>query len=65
MVQPQDRGWLVQGRGEVGMRKEEMVNRLNELLEMKHRLSVWQFLQVRKYELQEMVARIEELRSMK
>jgi len=47
------------------MRKEEMVNRLNELLEMKHRLSVWQFLQVRKYELQEMVARIEELRSMK
>ena len=45
------------------MKKEYLVNRINELLEMEHRLSHWQFLQVRKYELQEMVSKIEELYS--
>ena len=45
------------------MTKEAMVNRLNELLAMERPLTVWQFLQVRKWELQEMVARVEELHS--
>lgn len=44
-----------------GMRKEELVNRLNDVLEMDHRLSVWQFQQVRKYELEEMVMKVERL----
>ncbi len=43
------------------MRKDEMVARINDLLEMNHRLSVWQFLQIRRYELREMVSKIEEL----
>lgn len=43
------------------IRKEEMVHRLNELLEMEHRLNVWQFLHIRKYELEEMVSKIEDL----
>jgi hypothetical protein len=42
-------------------RKEEMVNRINDMLAMEHRLSVWQFLSIRKYELEEMALRIEAL----
>ena len=43
------------------MRKEEMVSRINDLLELEHRLSVWQFLSIRKYELEEIALRIEAL----
>ena len=41
-------------------RKEEMVSHLNGLLGMK--LSPWQFLQIRRFELQEMIASIEKMR---
>lgn len=38
-----------------------MVNRLNEELGLTHRLSVWQFEKVRRYELVELLDRIGEL----
>ena len=43
------------------VRKEETVNRINDLLELEHRLNVWQFLSIRKYELEEIALRIEAL----
>ncbi|MBI3413014.1 MAG: hypothetical protein HY051_02970 [Candidatus Aenigmarchaeota archaeon] len=40
------------------MRKEDLVNELNDLLEMEHPISVWQCLQIRKYELEEIVSKV-------
>jgi hypothetical protein len=43
------------------VRKQELVEQLNTLLGMENPISVWQCLQIRKYELQEMVDKVHDL----
>lgn len=45
--------------------KEQLINRLNEALQLQNRLSHWQFLQIRKRELEELVQRVEQLAEQK
>ena len=44
------------------LRKQELVAELNDLLGMENKLTHWQFTQIRKYELKELVGRIYSLR---
>ena len=45
------------------LKKEQLVAELNDLLGMEHRLTHWQFMQVRRYELAELVSRVYNLKS--
>lgn len=43
------------------MRKRDLVEQLNSLLNLENKITYWQCLQIRKYELQEMVDRVHDL----
>lgn len=43
------------------MRKQDLVDGLNVMLDMQNPISVWQCLQIRKYELEELVDKVRDL----
>ena len=45
------------------LKKERLVAELNDLPAMEHRLTHWQFMQVRRYELAELISRVYNLKS--